>query len=261
MELKEKRSRYAPDLDLQGRTAAVTGGSRGIGRAACLALAAQGARVAVHYCSQKSKAAEVVEEIRAAGGEAFAVQGDLREADAPARVVHSAADALGPVDILVNNAGEMTDGPVESMTDEVWENALSLNLTAAFRSTRAVIPMMKNRKWGRIVNVSTQAIYTGSKNHAHYVAAKAGLLGLTFSLAKEIGEAGITVNLVAPGRIVTDLLLARSAGREAEWMAQTPLGRFGDPEEVASAIVFLASNAAAYITGTTLHVNGGLVMD
>jgi NAD(P)-dependent dehydrogenase (short-subunit alcohol dehydrogenase family) len=155
----------------------------------------------------------------------------------------------------------MTDGAVEGMSDEVWEAALSLHLTATFRCSRAVIPMMKTRRWGRIVNVSTQALYTGSKNHAHYAAAKAGLLGFSFSLAKEVGEHGITVNLVAPGRIRTDLLLERSAGREAEWMGQTPLRRFGEPGEIAGAIVFLASPAAGYITGATLHVNGGLVMD
>ncbi len=256
-----KKQRCAVDLDLTGRVAVVTGGSRGIGRAAGLALAAHGAKVAVHYCSHQAQAAEVVREICAAGGEALAVQADLRDGDAAARVISSAADALGPIDILVNNAGEMTDGPVETMTDEVWDRALSSNLTAAFRTARACIPMMRSRKWGRIINVSSQAVYTGSKNHAHYVAAKAGLLGLTFSLAKEVGEAGITVNLVAPGRIMTDLLLERSAGREAEWMSQTPLRRFGAPEEIAASIVFLASNAAAYVTGATLHVNGGLVMD
>jgi NAD(P)-dependent dehydrogenase (short-subunit alcohol dehydrogenase family) len=246
------------DLDLTGRVAVVTGASRGIGRATALALAAHGAKVAVHYCTHQAKAAAVADEI---GASALLVQGDLREAAACARVIHTAADALGPVDILVNNAGEMTDGPVETMSDAEWERSLALNLTAAFRTSRASIPMMRGRKWGRIINVSTQAIYTGSKNHAHYVAAKAGLMGLTFSLAKEVGEAGITVNLVAPGRILTDLLLERSGGREVEWMAQTPLRRFGTPEEIASTIVFLASNAAAYITGATIHVNGGLVMD
>ena len=246
------------DLDLNGRVAVVTGASRGIGRATALALAAHGAKVAVHYCAHQAKAAAVADEI---GASALLVQGDLREAAACARVIHTAAEALGPVEILVNNAGEMTDGPVETMSDAEWERSLALNLTAAFRTSRASIPMMRGRKWGRIINVSTQAIYTGSKNHAHYVAAKAGLMGLTFSLAKEVGEAGITVNLVAPGRILTDLLAERSGGREVEWMAQTPLRRFGTPEEIACTIVFLASNAAAYITGATIHVNGGLVMD
>ena len=249
------------DLNLTGHTAVVTGGSRGIGRATCLALAAHGAAVGVHYSASQAQAAEVVEEIRRGGGRAVAIRGDLREADAPGRVIAEAVTALGPIDILVNNAGEMTDVAVEAMLDEIWEAALSLHLTATFRCSRAVIPMMKMRRWGRIVNVSTQAIYTGSKNHAHYAAAKAGLLGFTFSLAKEVGEHGITVNLVAPGRIRTGMLLERSSGREAEWMGQTPLRRFGEPEEIAGAIVFLASHAAGYITGATLHVNGGLVMD
>ena len=253
--------RHLVDLNLQGRTAVVTGGSKGIGRAACLALAAHGATVGVHYSTSQALAAEVVEEIRQGGGRAVAIGGDLRQADVPGRVIAEAAAALGPIDILVNNAGQMTDMAVEAMPDEVWEAALSLHLTATFRCCRAVIPMMKARRWGRIVNVSTQALYTGSKNHAHYAAAKAGLLGFSFSLAKEVGEHGITVNLVAPGRIRTDLLLERSSGREAEWMQQTPMRRFGEPEEIAGAIVFLASPAAGYITGATLHVNGGLVMD
>ena len=249
------------DLNLAGHTAVITGGSRGIGRATCLALAAHGAAVGVHYSASRAQAAEVVEEIRRGGGRAVAIQGDLRQADAPGRVIAEAAEALGPIDILVNNAGQMTDVAVEGMSDEIWEAALSLHLTATFRCSRAVIPMMKARRCGRIVNVSTQALYTGSKNHAHYAAAKAGLLGFSFSLAKEVGEYGITVNLVAPGRIRTALLLERSAGREAEWMGQTPMRRFGEPGEIASAIVFLASPAAGYITGATLHVNGGLVMD
>jgi len=249
------------DLRLPGHAAVVTGGSRGIGRATCRTLAAHGAAVGVHCSTSQAQAAEVVEEIRRAGGRAIAIGGDLRQADAPARIVAEAAAALGPIDILVNNAGQMTDMAVEAMPDEVWEAALSLHLTATFRCCRAVIPMMKARRWGRIVNVSTQALYTGSKNHAHYAAAKAGLLGFSFSLAKEVGEHGITVNLVAPGRIRTGLLLERSSGREAEWMQQTPMRRFGEPEEIAGAIVFLASPAAGYITGATLHVNGGLVMD
>ena len=253
--------RHLVDLNLAGRAALVTGGSRGIGRATCLALAAHGAAVGVHYSTSQAQAAEVVDEIRGAGGRAVAIRGDLREADAPGRVIAEAAAALGPIDILVNNAGQMTDVAVEAMPDEIWEAALALHLTATFRCSRAVIPMMKTRRWGRIVNVSTQALYTGSKNHAHYAAAKAGLLGFTFSLAKEVGEHGITVNLVAPGRIRTGMLLERSSGREEEWMRQTPMRRFGEPEEIAGAIVFLASPAAGYITGATLHVNGGLVMD
>jgi NAD(P)-dependent dehydrogenase (short-subunit alcohol dehydrogenase family) len=217
--------------------------------------------VVVHYCSNQTLAEETVAAIRDNGGEAVAVSGDLADPTAAARVVAGAADRLGPIAILVNNAGEMTDGPVESMSDETWERALSVNLTGTFRCARECLPAMRRNGWGRIINVSSQAAYTGSAEHAHYAASKSGLLGLTFSLAKEVGQSGITVNLVSPGRIRTDLLMERSAGREEEWMRQTPLRRFGEPDEVAAAIVFLASDAASYITGATLHVNGGLVMD
>jgi 3-oxoacyl-[acyl-carrier protein] reductase len=252
---------HAVNLDLAGRVALVTGGSRGIGRATCLALAAHGAKVAVHYRAESAKADEAVSEIRAQGGEAVALQADLRDPASAPILATAVASSLGAVDILVNNAGEMAGGAVEELTDQIWEESLSLNLSAAFRLARACIPAMRARKWGRIIGLSTQAVYTGSKNHSAYAAAKAGLLGLTFSLVKEGGEDGITVNLVAPGRIATDLILKSSPGRVAEWMAQTPLRRFGQPEEVASAIVFLASDAASYITGATRHVNGGLVMD
>ena len=245
---------------LAGRVALVTGGSRGIGRAACLLLASHGAAVGVHYRSQAEAAERVVTAIREAGGQAVAVAADLALADAAEALVRSVSEALGPVDILVNNAGEMTDGPVETMSDEVWDRSLAVNLSAAFRCTRACLPAMKAKGWGRIINVTSQAVYTGSANHAHYAAAKSGLHGFTFSLAKEMGPSGITVNLVAPGRIRTDMLLERSAGREEEWLRQTPVRRLGEPEEVAGPIAFLASDAASYITGATLHVNGGLVM-
>jgi NAD(P)-dependent dehydrogenase (short-subunit alcohol dehydrogenase family) len=164
------------------------------------------------------------------------------------------------VEILVNNAGEVTDLAVVNMPDGDWEQSLAVNLTAAFRYARECIPMMKEQHWGRIINVSSQAAYRGSANHAHYAAAKAGLLGFTFSLAKELGDSGITVNVVTPGRILTDLLLKQMPGREEEWLRQTPLGRFGRPEEVAAAITFLASEEASYITGAVLNVSGGLVM-
>jgi NAD(P)-dependent dehydrogenase (short-subunit alcohol dehydrogenase family) len=248
-------------LPLADRVALITGGSRGIGRAACLLLASQGAAVAVHYRSRAAAAGQVASSIREAGGKAITVGADLAESKAADDLVSRVAEELGPVDILVNNAGEMTDSAVAEMPDEFWERSLAVNLSAAFRCTRACVAAMKVKGWGRIINVSTQAVYTGSANHSHYAAAKSGLHGLSFSLAKELGPWGITVNIVAPGRIRTDLLLERSAGREEEWLRQTPLRRFGEPEEVAGPIAFLASEAAAYITGATLHVNGGLVMD
>jgi 3-oxoacyl-[acyl-carrier protein] reductase len=249
-----------PDDRLDGRTALVTGGARGIGRAICYALAARGATVGVHFRSSAANAAEVVAAIKAHGGAAAAYRADLAIPGAATALVDQVAAALGTLDILVNNAAEMTDAPVQEMTDAEWDTTINVNLSAAFRLARACIPLMRARGWGRIINISSQAAYTGSRNHAHYAAAKAGLAGLTYSLAKELGAAGITVNLVAPGRILTDMVLERMAGREEEWLRQTPLGRFGTPEEVAAPVAFLASEGARYITGATLHVNGGLVM-
>ena len=246
--------------NLSKRVALVTGGSRGIGRATCIALATSGVAVGVHYNSSTESALETVETIKQAGGMAIALQADLVDSGAVEKLVTETVNQLGAVDILVNNAGEMTSSAVSDMTDAIWERAITLNLTAAFRCTRACIPMMKARKWGRIINVSSQAVFTGSVNHAHYAAAKAGLLGFTYSLAKELGRAGITVNAVSPGRIVTDLISAQIPTRGEEWLKQTTLRRLGQPGEVASAIVFLASDGASYITGANLHVNGGLVM-
>lgn len=240
--------------------ALVTGGSRGIGRATCLALAAQGAAVAVHYRGRADAALAVAEQIRAEGGTAMGVQADLRDPDAIARLVAEVRAELGPVDILVNNAGEQGTAAVTEMTDAEWQRSLDLNLTAAFRLAQACLPHMLAQRWGRIVNVSSQAAYTGSARHAHYAAAKAGLLGFTFSLAKEAGPHNVTANVVVPGRIETDMLAGQLAARADEWLRQTPLGRLGRPEEVAAAIAFLASEAASYITGAALQVGGGLVM-
>src|SRR5262249_55335889 len=154
---------------------------------------------------------------------------------------------LGPVDILVNNAGAMSRAIIEEMTDEMWDNMLAINLTSAFRLVRACVPGMVERGWGRIINVASQVVYTGSIGNAQYAAAKAGLLGLTFSLAKELGSSGVTANVVMPGRIMTDMIIPHLAKREADWLAQTPMKRFGKAEEVAPAIVFLASDGASYI--------------
>jgi NAD(P)-dependent dehydrogenase (short-subunit alcohol dehydrogenase family) len=244
----------------EGRIALVTGGSRGIGRAICLKLASMGTAVGIHYNRRKDAALEVSKLIREKGGQSVLIQTDLSKAGSGTELIGSVKDLFGGVDILVNNAGIMTDSPVNAMTDEMWEESLAINLSSAFRCVRAAIPHMKEKGWGRIINLTSQAAYTGSANHAHYAAAKAGLLGFTYSLAKELGSYGITVNAVSPGRISTDMLLERSQGREQEWLAQTPLGRFGNPEEVASAVGFLASDQSGYITGAVLNVNGGLVM-
>lgn len=249
------------DLNLSGKVALVTGGSRGIGRAIALALGEQGAAVAVHYRSQSTAAQQVVESITAQGGRAVALPADLIQTGAADALVQAATDQLGAPDILINNAGEFTDSAVADMTDAVWRQTLALNLDAAFACTRACLPAMKQRRWGRIISISSQAAFVGSTYHAHYAAAKAGLSGFSYSLAKEVGAEGITVNMVAPGRIITDMLIDHIPTREAEWLKQTPLRRLGQPEEVAGAVVFLASNAASYITGETIHVNGGVVMN
>ena len=246
--------------NLTRRVALVTGGSRGIGRATCFALASEGAAVAVHYNSSTKSALEIVEEIEKSGGRAIALQADLAVPRAADDLVAETTRSLSPVDILVNNAGEMTDVSVSEMTDEIWERSLSINLTAAFRCARACIPSMKERRWGRIINVSSQAAFTGSANHAHYATAKSGLLGFTYSLAKELGTSGITVNALLPGRILTDMITERMAGRREEWLGQIPLRRFGRPEEVAHAIAFLASERASYITGANMNVSGGMLM-
>jgi len=223
-------------------------------------LARHGAAVAVLCRNRIKEAREVAEQIESAAGRALAIEADVLDPEAIKRSAREAAAKLGNVDILMNNAGEMTDFSVLDMKDEAWEKSIAINLTSAFRYTRECIPSMQERRWGRIINVSSQVVYTGSNNHAHYSAAKSGLLGFTFSLTKELGPFGITANVVAPGRIVTDLLTERMAGREKEWMSQTPMRRFGQPEEVASAIAFLASEGASYITGAVINVNGGLVM-
>jgi NAD(P)-dependent dehydrogenase (short-subunit alcohol dehydrogenase family) len=260
MESPNKDRSNSPDRSLAGRVALVTGGSRGIGRATCLALAAKGAAVAVLCRSRIKEANEVVEQIQSTAGQGLAIEANVLDPRAIKQSVEEAVSRLGKIDILVNNAGEMTDVSVVDMKDEEWEEALAINLTSSFRYARECIPSMKERRWGRIINVSSQVAYTGSNNHAHYSAAKSGLLGFTFSLTKELGPYGITANVVAPGRILTDLLQERMAGREQEWMSQTPMRRFGRPEEVAATIAFLASEEASYITGAVINVNGGLVM-
>ena len=154
----------------------------------------------------------------------------------------------------------MTDGSIAEMSDVMWDETIAVNLSAVFKLSRACIPAMVANKWGRIISISSQVAHTGSANHAHYSATKAALLGFSYSAAKELGASGITANVVVPGRIDTDMISVRSVGRMDEWMAQTPLGRLGTPNEVAGVVNFLASNEASYITGAAINVNGGLVM-
>ena len=242
------------------KVALVTGASRGIGRAIALSLASDGLAVAVHYDKSADAAEKVVSEITESGGTAIAFQGNLASPDVPADLVARVKSQLGSIDILVNNAAVMTDSSITEMSDEMWDETIAVNLSAVFKLTRACIPAMVEKKWGRIISISSQVAQTGSANHAHYSATKASLLGFTYSAAKELGASGITANVVLPGRIETDMISVRSVGRMDEWMSQTPLGRLGKPEEVAGVVKFLASVDSSYITGAGINVNGGLVM-
>lgn len=247
-------------MDGARRVALVTGASRGIGRAVALALARQGAAVAVHYARAADAAAEVVAAIAAAGGRAAAVQGDVGDPAQVERVVAEAEARLGPVDILVNNAGLVRDNLLLRMRDEDWDEVLRTNLTGAFRLTRLVLRGMVRRRWGRIVNVASVAGLVGNPGQANYAAAKAGLIGFTKAVAREVASRGITVNAVAPGFIDTDMTRALPEEARRRAAEQIPLGRLGTPEEVAAVVAFLASEAAAYVTGQTIVVDGGLTM-
>mgnify|MGYP000123645554 FL=1 len=240
--------------------ALVTGGATGIGAATVAALAADKVSVALQYSSSENEAKQISEQLNSKGLKVEIFRADLSQKDSIDKLVASVKAKLGDIDILINNAGLMSDASIIEMSDELWDQALNINLTAAFKLIRACAPSMVSKKWGRIINISSQVALVGSANHAHYAAAKAGLLGLTYSAAKEYGASGVTVNAVLPGRIQTNMIAQRSKGRLDEWLAQTPLNRLGKPEEVAGMINFLASEMASYVTGASINVNGGLVM-
>ena len=240
--------------------ALVTGGATGIGAATVAALAAEKITVALQYSSSQKEAKQIAEQLNGKGFKVEIFQADLSQKGSAENLVEQVKKNLGDIDILVNNAGVMSDASIIQMSDDLWDEAININLTAAFKLIRACAPTMVSKKWGRVINISSQVALTGSANHAHYATAKAGLLGLTYSAAKEYGASGVTVNAVLPGRIETKMIADRSVGRLDEWLSQTPLNRLGRPDEVASMINFLASDASSYITGAAINVNGGLVM-
>ena len=241
---------------LDGRAALVTGASGGIGAAIARALHAQGAKVVLSGTRQ-----ERLEELAATlGGSAFVCAADLRDATEPNALVEAAEKAAGPLHILVNNAGMTRDMLALRMSDADWQSVLDVDLSAPFRLARAAMRGMLRRRAGRIVSVSSIVGATGNPGQANYAAAKAGLVGMSKSMAQEVASRGITVNVVAPGFVDTAMTEALTATQKAKLAEQIPLGRIGQPEDIAGAVVYLASDEAAWVTGATLHVNGGMAM-
>ena len=240
------------------RRALVTGAGRGIGRTIALELARQGMTVAVHYGRSASEAEAVAAQIESNGGTAVLVQGDLSNAEGAKAVAADAASKLGGLEVLVNNAGITRDGLVLRMRDEDWDAVLDTNLTAPFALIRAALREMMKARWGRIINVSSVVGLMGNPGQANYVAAKAGLIGLTKTVAKEYAGKGITCNAIAPGFIVSDMTEKLPDDVKGAYLKSIPAGRFGTGEEVAAVVAFLASEAAAYVNGQTVAVDGGL---
>jgi 3-oxoacyl-[acyl-carrier protein] reductase len=247
-------------MNLTNKIALVTGASRGIGRAIALDLAARGATVVVNYNASAAAAEEVVAAITAAGGKASAIQADVSKYEAAQALVKYAVDTYGRLDILVNNAGTTRDTLLMTMKEDDWDHIMATDLKSVFNCCKAASRGMIRQRAGRIVNITSVVGLAGGAGQTNYAAAKAGVIGFTKSMAKEVGSRGITVNCVAPGFIPTALTSVLTPEQKEMAVKATPLGRFGTPEDVAYAVSFLASDLAAYITGAVLSVDGGLVM-
>ncbi|MEK5254413.1 3-oxoacyl-[acyl-carrier-protein] reductase [Paenibacillus sp. FSL F4-0125] len=245
---------------LRGQTALVTGGSRGIGRSIALALAEHGVKVAVNYAGSEAAAHETVSRIAELGSEGIALRGDVGNSEQAESLVKEVLNTWGRIDIVVNNAGITRDNLIMRMKEEEFDQVIETNLKGVFNCLKAATrPMMKQR-YGRIINISSVVGVTGNPGQANYSAAKAGVIGLTKAAARELSSRGITVNCIAPGFIDTDMTRELSDEVRSELEKGIPLARLGRPEEIAMAVVFLASEGAAYMTGQTLHVDGGMYM-
>lgn len=246
--------------DTSSRVALVTGGSRGIGRAVAELLARQGHKVAVNFVSNEAAAADVVAAVESAGGTAVAVGGDVGDQAAVDALFGKIQERLGPVEILVNNAGITRDDLLMRMKPDAWDEVIQTNLKSVYLCSKAAMRGMLRGRWGRIISMSSVAGVYGNAGQANYSAAKAGIIGFTMAVAKEVGSRGITVNAVAPGFIATDMTAALGDDVAAAAAANITLGRLGLPQEVASAVGYLASEDAAYITGQTIVIDGGLTL-
>ncbi|OOE11965.1 3-oxoacyl-[acyl-carrier-protein] reductase [Fictibacillus arsenicus] len=245
---------------LKDKSVLITGASRGIGRAIALYFAKNGAKVAVNYSGSEAKANEVVEEIKANGGTAFAIKADISSSEDVTNMVKSVLGEFGSLDVLVNNAGITRDNLLMRMKEEDWDAVINTNLKGVFLTTKAVTRQMMKQRNGRIINIASIVGVSGNAGQANYVAAKAGVIGLTKTTAKELSSRGITVNAIAPGFIETDMTGKLEEGIKEDMLRNIPLARFGQPDDIAAAAAFLASDSSSYITGQTLHVDGGMVM-
>lgn len=242
------------------KSALVTGASRGIGRSIAIQLAEEGYKVAVNYAGNKEKADAVVEEIKAKGVEAFAIQANVANGDEVKAMIKEVVSQFGSVDVLVNNAGITRDNLLMRMKEQEWDDVIDTNLKGVFNCIQKVTPQMLRQKSGSIINLSSVVGAVGNPGQANYVATKAGVIGLTKSAARELASRNITVNAVAPGFIVSDMTDALSEELKAQMLEQIPLAKFGEDFDIANTVAFLASEKAKYITGQTIHVNGGMYM-